>query len=490
MITEGFLNLCARMLSDPNILFNDNIVSDIHDILKFYSDKIDKIPLPYQSKYNFVYSLSKLRYEGKDYEIALDDLHLTVGDDLKTFHGGLSRPDTNIPEDKVNVSINQIKSRKKLVVLLKDLPQIETYIDKFQTNSFDNLDDAIKEYDNIVSKMYSRISEQKRYESYNTIRSLDLSDDRYDAVLNQIELSYSGKNAVTTGYKELDKYMNKGFEPSRLYVFGGSSGDGKSVLLLNFVKNAVSRYKGDELKKDIYIYITLENLIDETLMRLYCSLKDVTIGNVVKDYESQKYLIEDFIKQWQRDNNSILTMAYFPPTITSVSDLLVYIDDIAKKYEGVGNIKGVYIDYLDLLKSGQVFDLHRLEMGQVTIDLKVAAVKLSIPIITATQLNRQGYDHKENLSLTQMGESIKKVEHSDFVSLIRAIKNGDDDNSIIKTDFGEMSIFIGKNRSGPKEKIIKLKTNFSHFRVDDKEIHDQFEFTTDRQDMDFSGLML
>ena len=54
-------------------------------------------------------------------------------------------------------------------------------------------------------------------------------------------LPCSGKNSVSTGYVELDKYMNGGFEPTRLYIYGGSSGDGKSVLLTNFLKNAVEK---------------------------------------------------------------------------------------------------------------------------------------------------------------------------------------------------------------------------------------------------------
>jgi len=57
---------------------------------------------------------------------------------------------------------------------LKDLPYIEDFIERFQTNDFENLDEAINDYDDVVTKMYARMSEQKRYESYNTIKSLDM----------------------------------------------------------------------------------------------------------------------------------------------------------------------------------------------------------------------------------------------------------------------------------------------------------------------------
>jgi len=481
MITEGFLNLCSRILSDSKLEFNDNVVSDIYDILILDQDKADGIPLQFRPKYDLTFSLAKVRNDGKDIEEALDDLQLTAPPDLEGFVQGLLGEETNIPEKKIEASLKQVSSRKKLTILLKDLPFIENFIEKFQTNSYDDLDEAIGDYDTVVSKMYARMSEQKRYESYNTIKALDMFSDEYAAVLNQIEISYSGKNSISTGYKELNKYMNGGFEPSRLYVFGGASGDGKSVLLLNFARKAVEREKNRMGKKEIFVYITLENLIDETLMRLYCAHKDMGIKEVIRDYSNERITMERELKEWQLENNSVLVMAYFPPTITSVADILVFVEDIKNRYKEDGVVKGVYIDYLDLLMAGQKFDLHRLEMGQVTIDLKVLAVRLTAPVITVTQLNRSGYDHKENLSLTQMGESIKKVEHSDFVALIRSVKEVEGEERIL-TETSEMSIHIGKNRSGPKDKSAKLKSKFSHFRLDDMERHDQLEFRTNKSD--------
>jgi hypothetical protein len=91
--------------------------------------------------------------------------------------------------------------------------------------------------------------------------------------------------------------------------------------------------------------------------------------------------------------------------------------------------------------------------------------------------HNSGYDHKDNLSVTQMGESIKKVEHADFVALIRSQKETDNEH-FISTEGGTMMIYIGKNRSGPKEKTAKLSTKFAQFRLDDISRTDQFEFTT------------
>ena len=66
--------------------------------------------------------------------------------------------------------------------------------------------------------------------------------DSYENVLNSIEINCTGRNSISTGYSELDIYMNGGFEPTRLYIYGGTSGDGKSVLLVNFLKNMKFAY--------------------------------------------------------------------------------------------------------------------------------------------------------------------------------------------------------------------------------------------------------
>lgn len=83
--------------------------------------------------------------------------------------------------------------------------------------------------------------------------------------------------------------------------------------------------------------------------------------------------------------------------------------------------------------------------------------------------HNSAYDPKENVTLANMSESIKKVEHSDFVGIIKNLQQEVDPNQDIRIEAsdGDFRIIIGKNRSGPKNKIINLKSNFSHFRIDD-----------------------
>jgi replicative DNA helicase len=104
--------------------------------------------------------------------------------------------------------------------------------------------------------------------------------------------------------------------------------------------------------------------------------------------------------------------------------------------------------------------------------------------------HNSGYDHKEGLSLTQLSESIKKVEHSDFVALIRAQAIIEDNNTNVRSDQGQLTIHIGKNRSGPKDKVITLKTKFSNFRIDDNQINTSVPFSNNAHDLMMDDLSI
>ena len=62
-----------------------------------------------------------------------------------------------------------------------------------------------------------------------------------------------------------------------------------------------------------------------------------------------------------------------------------------------------------------------------------------------------------------MSESIKKVEHADFVGLLK-LQDVDQQN---QTQFTDLDLFIGKNRSGPKDRKVTLRSDFSRFLIKD-----------------------
>jgi replicative DNA helicase len=466
MLTEQFLNLVCTTCTYPHDSLGAYIARDLDAILGFYEQDEDDIPLQFKLKFSLAKSLVKLKLAGRGADAVFDSIKASGKfDSLSSFISILENKD--MTDNEVANAIKHVKLRKKLVSSLGDFTELRTFVDNFDHNAFDSIDDAMDQYGKIVSKSYASYSSEKRSEDVASIKSLNLHSDDFSPVLKQIEDNYSGKYCVPSGYPSFDELLNGGYEPGRLYIFGGASNSGKSTWMINNLRGALSHKREDNPggKRDLYAFITLEDFIDESLLRLYCSQSRRNVGKVVKNYVHERKFFSKTLKQLQDDNNTMLDMTYFVPTSISTSDIMMHLEELKEKYQKEAILRGVYIDYLDLMKSGQRFDLHRLELGQIAIDLKVLASSMKIPVVTLTQLNRAAYDNNEKPSLAMMGESIKKVEHADFVAMLKAIHDKDEDGET--KDTGWMELHIGKHRSGPKNKMVKLRQNFPMFRIDD-----------------------
>jgi hypothetical protein len=161
-----------------------------------------------------------------------------------------------------------------------------------------------------------------------------------------------------------------------------------------------------------------------------------------------------------KDSNTTVVLKYFPKFTISPTDVTMVIDEVASIY-GSRNIKAVFLDYLDLLKldygKSKVYDAYRLELSHITSNLKDIAVMYRLPVITATQLGREVYSRildPKNLNLGMISESIKKVEHADFISLM--VKDVNDPTLV--------HMKIGKNRDGVSDLYLKCNVNFEMFK--------------------------
>jgi len=466
-ITDQFLNLCCLLGTSENKLVTPSTISDIISLLEVSDES--KIPMMFQKKYQLAKVICSLKQQNFKQEklTLLDEITLSgYFKDYQSYIQGIA--ERNLDDEHTQKAIETINQRKSYLSIFKNIPDLEEFLGKLKNQDFNSIDKTLDGWKDLIGNIHTNIVQQQRTNNVHTVSELDLADDDYEPVLNQIYLSYSGANSVSTGYPELDKYMNGGCAPSRLYIFAATSGGGKSVMLVNLLKNAVETNIPKDDEVTTFVYVTLENLIDESLLRLYCSLTRQTTDYVISNYVVEKPKIQTTIKAWLASHKCKVKFIYCRPSITSMTDIISHCEVIKSLNEKIV-IKGVYVDYLDLLKSaGQQFDVYRLEMGQVAIDMKIAAVILRCFVATVTQLNRQAYDKTNKLGLSNMGESMKKVDHADFVALFQNIDQEADKtgNTQIKSDIGEMILNIEKNRSGPKNRSVMFRTNFSQFLIE------------------------
>jgi replicative DNA helicase len=470
LITETFLNSCYSVVINKTIKIKKNkaLYRDILSVLNFHESKEQlEIPMGVKTKFDCLKKICQMKLDDKTTQNAIDSL--MYSNKFTALQDFLEFKRTEIIKDICAVDIvKQIRLKKTYNSLFDNYDHLSTFVNQFRDGSFDSLDDLALDYEEVIQSMYLNMMNEKRGVSIEASASLDLASDDYESVLELIVKKYERCNTIPTGFPVLDnEVLNGGAEPSRIYIIAGASGSGKSTLLNNLILNAATQNinifddnSGEkvEAKKDdvenVFIYITLENTIEESLLRTYQPMFGRDKNEVLRDISSGVD-IKGKIKEKLKMCNSTIIMKYFPAMSISTLDIMGVLDDALSEY-GQGTIKGLYVDYIDLLKCDTKYDMYRLELGHIVLSLKTLAVEYNIPVFAPTQLGRAAYNiqNSNELGLEQVSESVKKVEHADFVILM----------SRDQTDQNRVYGKVGKNRSGVSNVNIEFNVNFEHFK--------------------------
>ncbi len=455
MLTEIFLDMCfSTILSKSSIKQNSSLYTDILLILKnCKNNKKAEIPLNIKPKFDLLETICLLKLENKSNENIIDSL--SQSKKTQAYNQFLyDKSSEIINENQSYDNVNQIRTRKKLISLYSNYDELITLLDSIRDGSFSSIDTVVMSYENMIRKIHISIMETNKGLAIENSSSLDLVDDDYSSVLNQILSKYEKTNRTSTGFDILDQELfYGGYELSRLYMYAGASGSGKSTIMVNSLINSATKnsFESPSKNKKVYIYISLENTVEETLLRIYQDLFKKTIPQALSDVKNNVNIKEKINSELEK-NNSTIIIKYFKPMVTSPMDIISVLDDVVTKY-GKDSIKMLAIDYLDLMKSDLQYDAYRLELGYITLSLKSIAVEYNIPVITATQLNRSAFRVKNasELNLDQLSESSKKIDHSDCIILL------------VKDDMNSDKVFmkVGKNRSGKSNISIDWKVDFS-----------------------------
>ena len=498
MITETFLDSCFSIILNKKskIRKTKALYRDIRGIIEFVENKENvEISMGVQNKVDLMKEICRLFLIDKTLANIVDSV--TFSD---KYSANVQFIDEKINEELDEATfqdtVSHIRMRKKINALFENYDELTNVLDSIKDGTFDSIDDLVDKYEVTIKRLYANLMESNRAITIEAAASLDFVKDDFEHVIELIRKKYEDINTTSTGFDLLDRIMNGGYEPSRLYVFGGGSGAGKSTFLNNTIYLAATKslntmdvdvkpLEEGEIRK-VYIYITLENTIEEALMRTYQPMFDRSTKEMLRE-------IRDGVDLKTKINNELIKsgatiiMKYFPAMTIGPVDIMGVLDEVIDEY-GKEKIAGLYIDYLDLLSSDTKYDIYRMELGHITLSLKAMAVHYNIPVITATQLTRSVYSVQQakELNVAQMSESIKKVEHADFVMLF-AKDNIEDTRVHAK---------VGKNRSGRSGIALDFTVRFDRFKfinaiiLSNEDKPDSITHPSDSSLFTFSGMGL
>lgn len=295
-------------------------------------------------------------------------------------------------------------------------------------NMFENvLNSDILSYSKLVDtikKSYSLLS--------NTIINLVKNDNKdtffsaVDVVKEIDKLKEDSKNiySIPTNIKIIDEY--KLVTSCRLTIFASPTNHGKTTVMTCIAarcmksllrsKNSYDLVKKSKPDKKLVIcFITLEESDIDIRKRLLSNILEEKRDNIEKlSTIDAEHRIKQHLKHEESEN--VLLYVKYMPSGSTVTDIESIIQNLSNK--GAEPIL-VVIDYMDKLTSTLInSDIYRLQLTSVSYELRNISVKYNIPIVTATQLNRESIT-RARLDLDLISESYGKTWEADSVVVFR-----------------------------------------------------------------------
>lgn len=148
-----------------------------------------------------------------------------------------------------------------------------------------------------------------------------------------------------------------------------------------------------------------------------------------------------------------LRIKYLPTGTATVNTLRQFIDKLA-----LDNFCPdlLVVDYAQIMRSTEKYELPRLELKKVFEELRSLAAELDLPIWTASQSNKEGAD-SDIITLANMAESYAQAHICDFVVGLGRPE------SQKATGYG--TLFIAKNRNGIDGVSFKVKIDTARSRI-------------------------
>lgn len=357
------------------------------------------------------------------------------------------------------VSDDQKSSFKELVQSFND-------IDKNLDNEelYDNTEQFLKEkavYHTMLS-VAEDVSKGKvdtsdvlnKFESSCNISLVtDLGLDLYGNIDELIDDINSVQRHIPSQWEWLDENLGGGFLEAgkSLYVFAGETNIGKSIFLGNIAHNIAKEGKN-------VLLVTLE-MSELLYARRICS-------NVTKIPMKELVGNTPAIKQAVKDEKGQIFIKEFPPSTITPAQLKGFINKFQDK--GI-KLDAIVLDYLNLMHSTMGNNSYE-RIKHVTEQVRAMSYGFECPIISATQLNRSGFD-TDNPDLATISESIGLAATADVICSI--YQNEED------RELGIIRLGMMKNRYGPRGNTQAMRINYSTLTIEEA---DDIEFEDDGND--------
>lgn len=342
----------------------------------------------------------------------------------------------------------------KLNICEDDISYLDRYIEEKMTynylymsqellnKGFNNLNSGFsakevnKELEPIINQLYRSMQDVKAVQK-EALEDFSIGRKSFKAsFMDAVRDAKRPNNKIKTGLQGLNEMINGGYENGRVYTYLALPKCGKSMVLLNsciWAAKYCNFKPKDPTKTPTILYVTMENNKRESIERIYSYVTGDSLRDIPNDKVDEA--LELVEKEIQGDRNVNLEIRYRSYKSIDTDDLNRMIDELASNNQ---EVVMVVLDYLKRIRSVQNSSEPRIELGDVVNELADIAKSRDIPIVTASQLNREAYkiieaeqERMRNantnamrtnltklLNKSHVGESALIIENTDYAIII------------------------------------------------------------------------
>lgn len=355
---------------------------------------------------------------------------------LKHIAGGLM--------ESINPSINLVElSNEELDWIVKtiagalDFSNIEAHVDqmldlctRFKTADYSSRASIVEEIKYATAALqneFRKTQTMTQGSDYFCLRD-GIFEERVATAYNAFK---NPSHMLRSGMQGLNSMLHGGFESTRVYTFLGLPGEGKSLMLLNLayqIKIANTTYRPkDPTKRPCVVYLTMENMDRESISRLY----NISTANgylTDKSLEDTLYDMRTYgMLRLDTPTDMDIIIKYKPDSSCDTS----YLYDLTDELEEDGyEVCCLIQDYIKKIRPVNYTGEPYNDLGNVIAEFKNYAILQDVPVITASQCNREAakiIDQKRRINAVDLvrqlgrdnaGESIQVINNSDAVMML------------------------------------------------------------------------
>ena len=276
------------------------------------------------------------------------------------------------------------------------------------------------------------------------------AEERYDfyhRVEKKVPFDLEYFNTITGG----------GTPQKTLNIIMAGTGVGKSLFLCHHAANCLTQNQN-------VLYITCEMAEERIAERIDANLFDMTIDDV-QDLPRQMYYKK--LEGFKSHLKGKLIVKEYPTATANVNHFRSLLDELWMKKQFKPDI--IFIDYLNIcasarLKNGSNVNSYTY-IKAIAEELRGMAVERSVPIFSATQVNRTGFNNSD-VGLEDTSESFGLPATADFMIALISTEELEENNQImvkqLKNRYNDVAsnkkFILGINRG--KMKLYDVDKNY------------------------------